>query len=54
MGIFFRIDSMLPNQATDTASGFDEPAIFILVYKNENWWLAAARHVPDKRDVYQS
>lgn len=31
---------------------FDELALFILVRQNEKWWLAAAQHVPDRRDIY--
>jgi hypothetical protein len=31
---------------------FDELALFILVKENGQWWLVAAQHVPDRRDVY--
>lgn len=31
---------------------FDELAMIVLVKKNNKWWLAAAQHVPDRRDVY--
>jgi uncharacterized protein (TIGR02246 family) len=31
---------------------FDELALFVLVRRNETWWLAAGQHVPDRRDVY--
>lgn len=31
---------------------FDELALFILVKENGQWWLTAAQHVPDRRDVY--
>jgi uncharacterized protein (TIGR02246 family) len=42
-----------PKYANDNTAGFDELALFILVYKSGNWWLAAAQHVPDRRSVYQ-
>lgn len=32
---------------------FDELALFVLVKQNEQWWLAAAQHVPDRRDIYK-
>ena len=31
---------------------FDELALFVLVLREGVWWLAAAQHVPDRRDVY--
>jgi uncharacterized protein (TIGR02246 family) len=31
---------------------FDELALFVLVRRNDAWWLAAGQHVPDRRDVY--
>jgi uncharacterized protein (TIGR02246 family) len=31
---------------------FDELALFVLVKENGQWWLAAAQHVPDRRDIY--
>jgi uncharacterized protein (TIGR02246 family) len=31
---------------------FDELALFVLVKENEQWWLAAAQHVPDRRNIY--
>ena len=31
---------------------FDELALFVLVRRDGVWWLAAAQHVPDRRDVY--
>ncbi|WP_236519020.1 YybH family protein [Sandaracinus amylolyticus] len=31
---------------------FDELALFVLVRRDERWWLAAGQHVPDRRDVY--
>jgi uncharacterized protein (TIGR02246 family) len=41
-----------PNQQTKPGS-FNELALFILVKQNGQWWLAAAQHVPDRRDIYQ-
>lgn len=32
--------------------GFDELALLVLVERGGTWWLAAAQHVPDRRDVY--
>ena len=31
---------------------FDELALLVLVKRDSEWWLAAAQHVPDRRDVY--
>jgi uncharacterized protein (TIGR02246 family) len=31
---------------------FDELALFVLARRDGEWWLAAAQHVPDRRDVY--
>ena len=31
---------------------FDELALFVLVRREGKWWLAAAQHVPDRRDLY--
>ena len=31
---------------------FDELALFVLVRHDEAWWLAAALHTPDRREVY--
>ena len=31
---------------------FDELAMFVLVERDGTWWLGAAQHVPDRRDVY--
>jgi uncharacterized protein (TIGR02246 family) len=31
---------------------FDELALFVLVRRAGQWWLAAGQHVPDRRDVY--
>ena len=33
---------------------FDELALLILVHREDQWWLAAAQHVPDRRDVYST
>lgn len=39
---------------TEPALGgsFDELALMVLVRRDGVWWLAAAQHVPDRRDVY--
>jgi len=34
------------------SGSFDELALFILAKENGQWWLVAAQHVPDRRDVY--
>lgn len=36
------------------ADTFDELALFVLVQRESRWWLAAAQHVPDRREVYAS
>ena len=41
-----------PADGATTPGSFDELALFILVTQNDKWWLAAAQHVPDRRDVY--
>ncbi len=33
---------------------FDELALLVLVERAGQWWLAAAQHVPDRRDVYST
>ena len=33
---------------------FDELALIVLVRRESEWWLAAAQHVPDRRDVYNN
>jgi hypothetical protein len=33
--------------------GFDELALFVLVRREDKWWLAAGLHTPDRRDVYR-
>jgi hypothetical protein len=35
------------------AHAFDELALFVLVRRGGTWWLAAALHTPDRRDVYR-
>ena len=40
------------NKSETKKGGFDELALLVLVKNNEQWWLAAAQHVPDRRDVY--
>ncbi len=35
-------------------NSFDELALLVLVEQSGQWWLAAAQHVPDKREVYQN
>jgi uncharacterized protein (TIGR02246 family) len=35
------------------ADAFDELALFVLVYRDGAWWLAAGLHTPDRRDVYR-
>lgn len=48
-----RISQIKKNSNLETKPGsFDELALFILVKQNGKWWLAAAQHVPDRRDVY--
>lgn len=34
------------------ADAFDELALYVLVRREETWWLAAGQNVPDRRDVY--
>jgi uncharacterized protein (TIGR02246 family) len=36
----------------DRPGAFDELGLFVLVQREGKWWLAAAQHVPDRRDVY--
>ena len=33
---------------------FDELALLVLAQRDGQWWLIAAQHVPDRRDVYLS
>lgn len=35
------------------ADSFDELALFVLVRRDDTWWLAAGLHTPDRRDVYR-
>lgn len=35
-----------------TPGSFDELALFVLAKENGQWWLVAAQHLPDRRDVY--
>ncbi len=37
---------------TPRPGSFDELALLVLVESDNKWWLAAAQHVPDRRDVY--
>ena len=39
-------------QAPGNPGSFDELALFVLVRRDGEWWLAAGQHVPDRRDVY--
>lgn len=48
-----RIATQPAQAAGQTKPGsFDELALLVLVKRNGEWWLAAAQHVPDRRDVY--
>jgi uncharacterized protein (TIGR02246 family) len=48
-----RIAKQGSNSPDQTKPGsFDELTLFVLVKRNDEWWLAAAQHVPDRRDVY--
>lgn len=52
---YVRRVSTLRHGGSDKASSpgsFDELAIFVLVRRDDQWWLMAAQHVPDRRDVY--
>lgn len=42
------------DNASTKPGSFDELALLVFVKQNEEWWLAAAQHVPDRRDVYQN
>ena len=47
----------LTNQSSEPPSSerpgtFNELALLVLVRRDGEWWLAAAQHVPDRRDVY--
>ncbi len=42
-----------PNQSEPKlGSAFDELALIMLIQREGQWWLAAAQHLPDRRDVY--
>lgn len=41
-----------PTSLEIKSGSFDELALFVLVKENGQWWLTAAQHVPDRRDVY--
>jgi hypothetical protein len=50
-----RVDSAKGGPAPGTPGtpgSFDELALFVLVRRDGQWWLAAGQHVPDRRDVY--
>ncbi|MBL1409942.1 YybH family protein [Sphingobacterium faecale] len=51
---YVRRISKIPNISNQNIKpgSFDELALFVLVKENEQWWLAAAQHVPDRREVY--
>ena len=40
------------NADSKRPGSFDELALLVLVQREDKWWLAAAQHVPDRRDVY--
>jgi hypothetical protein len=46
--------SMQPSEPPSPGrpGAFDELALLVLVRRDGEWWLAAAQHVPDRRDVY--
>lgn len=33
---------------------FDELALVVLIQREGEWWLSAAQHVPDRREIYAS
>ena len=41
-----------PDATPGKPDSFDELALFVLVHRDGQWWLAAGQHVPDRRDVY--
>jgi uncharacterized protein (TIGR02246 family) len=51
---YVRRTSQQQKQGSEPLSpgSFDELALFVLVKRNDQWWLAAAQHVPDRRDIY--
>ncbi len=50
------IRRVMPNRPREIQQNqpgaFDELALLVLVQREGQWWLAAAQHVPDRRDVY--
>lgn len=49
-----RLAAVLPEQKEPSlGSAFDELALIVLTRKADKWWLAAAQHLPDRRDVYK-
>lgn len=51
---YIRRLSVRRNESPDPErpGSFDELALIVLVRRDDKWWLAAAQHVPDRRDVY--
>ncbi len=48
-----RLSSHLSEPPSPAGPGtFDELALLVLIRRDGEWWLAAAQHVPDRRDVY--
>jgi uncharacterized protein (TIGR02246 family) len=47
-----RADSGEAEPVPGRPGSFDELALFVLVRRDGQWWLAAGQHVPDRRDVY--
>jgi uncharacterized protein (TIGR02246 family) len=45
-------DSAKGPERPGRADAFDELALFVLVRRDDTWWLAAGQHTPDRRDVY--
>lgn len=41
-------------QEVELGKRFDELALIILIQREGQWWLAAAQHVPDRREVYHN
>jgi uncharacterized protein (TIGR02246 family) len=42
------------DEAPGRSDSFDELALFVLVRRENRWWLAAGLHTPDRRDVYRT
>lgn len=51
---YVRRVSNRPSAAVEPGNpgAFDELALLVLVQRDGQWWLAAAQHVPDRRDLY--